>query len=87
MSRRLVIKQIAALMLLMLFMSGCSTKEVITTPVQVPALKIPKQLYLPSKPDFSKRATNEKEASDMVWELYLYIMELNYTMEALNGGK
>lgn len=55
--------------------------------MQAPVLKIPKQLYQPSKPDFSKRATNEKEASDMVWELYLYIMELNYGMEALNDGK
>ena len=44
-------------------------------------------LYQPTKIDFSKRATNEKEASDMVWELYLYIMELNYGIEALNGGK
>ena len=55
--------------------------------MQAPVLKIPKQLYTPTKPDFSKRATNEKEASDMVWELYLYIMELNYGIEALNGGK
>lgn len=43
-------------------------------------------LYQPSKPDFSKRAKSQKEASDMVWELYLYIMELNYGMEALNDG-
>ena len=55
--------------------------------MQAPALKIPKQLYQPSKPDFSKRAKSEKEASDMVWELYLYIMDLNYGMEALNDGK
>ena len=44
-------------------------------------------LYQPSKPNFSKRAKSEKEASDMVWELYLYIMDLNYGMEALNDGK
>ena len=55
--------------------------------MQAPVLKIPKQLYQPSKPDFSKRAKSQKEASDMVWELYLYIMELSYGMEALNDGK
>lgn len=44
-------------------------------------------LYQPTKIDFSKRAKSEKEASDMVWELYLYIMELNYGMEALNNGQ
>ncbi|MDY3133479.1 MAG: hypothetical protein SOW11_05725 [Campylobacter lanienae] len=44
-------------------------------------------LYQPTKPNFSKRAKSEKEASDMVWELYLYIMELNYGMEALNNGQ
>ena len=87
MSKKFQIIQIAVLTLLMLFMSGCGTKAVITTPVQAPVLKIPKQLYQPSKPDFSKRAKSEKEASDMVWELYLYIMELNYGMEALNDGK
>lgn len=52
--------------------------------MQAPALKIPKQLYLPSKPDFSKRAKNEKEASDMVWELYLYIKELEFASEVIN---
>ncbi|WP_180380850.1 hypothetical protein [Campylobacter lanienae] len=44
-------------------------------------------LYQPTKINFSKRAKSEKEASDMVWELYLYIMDLNYGMEALNDGK
>ena len=87
MSKKFQVIQIAVLMLLMLCLNGCGTKAVITTPVQAPVLKIPKQLYQPSKPDFSKRATNEKEASDMVWELYLYIMELHYGMEALNDGK
>lgn len=86
MLKKFQIIQIAALMLLMLFMSGCGSVR-ITEPIKTPKAHIPMSLYQPTKIDFSKRATNEKEASDMVWELYLYIMELNYGIEALNGGK
>lgn len=86
MSKSVQVIQIAVLMLLMLFMSGCGSVR-ITEPIKTPKAHIPMSLYQPSKPDFSKRAKSQKEASDMVWELYLYIMELNYGMEALNGGK
>lgn len=86
MSKKFQIIQIAVLTLLMLFISGCGSVR-ITEPQATPKAHIPMSLYQPSKIDFSKRAKSEKEASDMVWELYLYIMELNYGMEALNNGQ
>ena len=86
MSKKFQVIQIAVLTLLMLFMSGCGSVR-ITEPQATPKAHIPMSLYQPSKPDFSKRAKSQKEASDMVWELYLYIMELSYGMEALNDGK
>ena len=86
MSKKFKIIHLAVLTLLMLFMSGCGSVR-ITQPQATPKAHIPMSLYQPTKIDFSKRATNEKEASDMVWELYLYIIELHYGMEALNDGK
>lgn len=86
MSKKFQIIHLAVLTLLMLFMSGCGSVR-ITEPIKTPKAHIPMSLYQPTKIDFSKRAKSEKEASDMVWELYLYIMELHYGMEALNGGK
>lgn len=86
MSKKFQIIQIAVLTLLTVFMSGCGSVR-ITEPIKTPKAHIPMSLYQPTKIDFSKRAKSEKEASDMVWELYLYIMDLNYGMEALNDGK
>ena len=86
MSKKFQVIQIAVLTLLMLFMSGCGSVR-ITEPQATPKAHIPMSLYQPTKIDFSKRAKSQKEASDMVWELYLYIMELSYGMEALNDGK
>lgn len=69
------------LMLLMACLQGCTSKEVVNEPIIVPKMSLNNNLQKPQL-DFNKTATNELEASLMLWDLYQYIKELELTLEA-----
>lgn len=46
-----------------------------------------KPLIKPDRPNFNKRARTEAEAAVMAWELYSYIRELEYSIDAYDNIK
>ena len=64
-----------ALTLLTMFLAGCSSKhEIISLSKERPKLDYSELLKV--RRDFSAVASTESEAALMVWELYLYVKEL-----------
>ena len=70
-----------ALMLLTMFLAGCSSKHEIVT-IQKQTAKSDYSKLLSVKRDFSGAASTESEAAAMVWELYLYTKELENALNA-----
>ena len=71
-----------ALMLSMLFITGCTSKQEIKIS-QATSLKIrPDELIFEPYLDTNRSATTELQASLMAWDLYAYIKELENALNA-----
>ena len=76
-----VIKMLAVLIPLMLFITGCGSKPIAIQAQQVERLEIKKMINV-NKPYFNRSADDDLSASLMLWDLYAYIKELENALNA-----
>ena len=70
-----VIKMLAVLIPLTLFITGCGSKPIAIQAQQVKRLEVKKMIRV-NKPYFNRNADDDLSASLMLWDLYAYIKEL-----------
>ena len=76
-----VIKMLAVLIPLTLFITGCGSKPIAIQAQQVERLEIKKMINV-NKPYFNRNADDDLSASLMLWDLYAYIKELENALGA-----
>ena len=76
-----VIKMLAVLIPLTLFITGCGSKPIAIQAQQVERLEVKKMIRV-NKPYFNRSADNDLSASLMLWDLYAYIKELENALDA-----
>ena len=76
-----VIKMLAVLIPLTLFITGCGSKPIAIQAQKVERLEIKKMIRV-NKPYFNRSADDDLSASLMLWDLYAYIKELENALGA-----
>ena len=76
-----VIKMLAVLIPLTLFITGCGRKPIAIQAQQVERLEVKKMINV-NKPYFNRSADDDLSASLMLWDLYAYIKELENALGA-----
>ena len=76
-----VIKMLAVLIPLTLFITGCGSKPIAIQAQQVERLEVKKMIRV-NKPYFNRSADDDLSASLMLWDLYAYIKELENALGA-----
>ena len=76
-----VIKMLAVLIPLTLFITGCGSKPIAIQAQQVERLEVKKMIRV-NKPYFNRSADDDLSASLMLWDLYAYIKELENALDA-----
>ena len=76
-----VIKMLAVLIPLTLFITGCGSKPIAIQAQQVERLEVKKMIRV-NKPYFNRNADDDLSASLMLWDLYAYIKELENALDA-----
>ena len=76
-----VIKMLAVLIPLTLFITGCGSKPIAIQAQQVERLEVKKMIKV-NKPYFNRNADDDLSASLMLWDLYAYIKELENALNA-----
>ena len=76
-----VIKMLAVLIPLTLFITGCGSKPIAIQAQQVERLEVKKMIKV-NKPYFNRSADDDLSASLMLWDLYTYIKELENALDA-----
>ena len=77
---------VVVLMLSIVFMQGCSTKEtIITAPIDKPRFDFTPLVVETPYIDFNRSAKTEQEAALMLWDLYSYIKELESSLKGVRS--
>ena len=77
---------VVVLMLSIVFMQGCSSKEtIITAPIDKPRFDFTPLVVETPYIDFNRSAKTEQEAALMLWDLYSYIKELESSLKAVRS--
>ena len=77
---------VVALMLSIVFMQGCSSKEtIITAPIDNPRFDFTPLVAETPYIDFNRSAKTEQEAALMLWDLYSYIKELESSLKGVRS--
>ena len=77
---------VVVLMLSIVFMQGCSSKEtIITAPIDKPRFDFTPLVVEKPYMDFNRNAKTEQEAALMLWDLYSYIKELESSLKGVRS--